>query len=121
MAEREFDGQWDMLKEFLEFRMKFLTEEYEETIKAHQAGNAEEVVDGLIDLCVIAIGTLNLYGVDAHLAWTRVHKANMNKEPGIKPGRPNPLNVPDMVKPEDWVGPEHDDNIGILQEVYDLG
>ena len=37
----------------------------------------EEVVDGLIDLCVVAIGTLDALGVDPYRAWDEVHKANM--------------------------------------------
>ena len=57
--------------------------------------NPEEMIDGLIDLCVIAIGTLDIAGVDADKAWEEVLEANMAKEVGIKPGRPNPLGLPD--------------------------
>ena len=78
--------------------------------------DAEEVVDGLIDLCVVAIGTLDALGVDPYKAWDEVHKANMAKEVGVKPTRPNPLGLPDLVKPEDWVGPSHKGNHGSLAQ-----
>ena len=104
----------EKLKDFMVFRLDFLEEEFEETQKAFFENNREEIVDGLIDLCVIAIGTLNAFDIDAHEAWDRVHKANMAKEVGIKPGRPNPLGLPDLIKPKGWKGPEHNDNIGLL-------
>ena len=76
--------------------------------------NAPEVVDGLIDLCVIAIGTLDAFGVDAQKAWEAVHTANMAKEVGVKVIRPNPLGLPVLLKPVGWVGPKHYDNTGNL-------
>jgi predicted HAD superfamily Cof-like phosphohydrolase len=79
---------------------------------------AEDVVDAMIDLCVVAIGTLNAFQVDAYEAWERVHIANMSKEVGIKASRPNPLGLPDLIKPAGWVGPRHDDNLGILPRLY---
>jgi predicted HAD superfamily Cof-like phosphohydrolase len=106
-----------MLRTFLRFRLDFLHEELQETEKAAQSGiplDQEEIVDGLIDLCVVAIGTLDALGVDAHKAWNEVHKANMTKEVGVKPSRPNPLGLPDLIKPEGWVGPSHDGNYGHL-------
>ena len=76
----------------------------------------EEIVDGLIDLCVVAIGTLDAYGVDPYDAWDEVLDANMAKEPGVKEGRPNPLGLPDLLKPEGWTAPSHEGNHGILPE-----
>lgn len=104
----------EKLKEFLEFRLKFLQEELDETRKAAAANDAEEIVDGLIDLCVVAIGTLDAFGVDAHAAWDEVLKANMAKEVGIKPERPNPLGLPDLMKPEGWTPPSHNGNTGLF-------
>ena len=100
---------------FLEFRLKFLEEELNETrAAALMDSNPEEVVDGLIDLCVVAIGTLDAFGVDAHKAWDEILRANMEKEVGVKESRPNPLGLPDLIKPEGWVGPSHKDNHGNL-------
>lgn len=100
------------LDKYLEFRLQFLNEELRETEAAFTNRDAEEIVDGLIDLCVVAIGTLDAFGVDANKAWDEVLKANLAKEVGIKPERPNPLNLPDLIKPEGWVAPSHKDNHG---------
>ena len=43
------------VKELMKLRMRMLTEEFSETMNAYLSGDAEEFVDGLIDLCVIAI------------------------------------------------------------------
>lgn len=99
-------------KLFLEFRANFLQEELDE-LKANM-DNPEEIVDALIDLCVVAIGTLDTYGVDSHRAWDEVLTANMNKRVGIKEGRPNPLGLPDLMKPEGWTPPSHEGNHGRL-------
>ncbi len=104
------------LNQFLEFRWAFLEEELFEIRKGLNDKNPEEIVDGLVDLCVIAIGTLDLFGIDSHKAWTEVFKANMNKEVGIKPSRPNPLGLPDLIKPEDWKAPSHEGNHGRIPD-----
>ncbi len=109
---------WQRLGKFLEFRLNFLTEELNETKNAYKEKNEEEIVDGLIDLCVVAIGTLDAFGVDAYKAWDQVHNANMQKEPGVKESRPNPLGLPDLIKPKDWVGPEHNDNTGNISDSF---
>jgi len=108
----------EKLKKFLEFRVNFLQEELDEL---KDAKNADDVVDALIDLCVIAIGTLDLYGVHAHEAWNRVWIANMNKEIGVKESRPNPLGLPDLVKPKGWTAPHHYDNVGLLAKIMPSG
>lgn len=103
------------LRSLLEFRKKFLEEELNELKSAE---DPHDVVDALIDLCVVAIGTLDLFRVDAHLAWNRVHRANMAKEPGVKQSRPNPLGLPDLIKPQGWEAPAHDDNTMLLDQVF---
>ena len=107
----------ELLREFLKFRIGFLQEELDETREAYMLRDAEEVVDGLIDLCVVAIGTLDAFGVDPYKAWDEVLKANMQKEVGRKATRPNPLGVPDLVKPDDWEAPSHEDNHGIFNDL----
>ena len=107
---RTFDKE--KLEKFLEFRIAFLQEELDE-LKDNR-GNPEEVVDALIDLCVVAIGTLDSFGVDAYAAWDEVLDANMDKEVGVKPSRPNPLGLPDLIKPDGWVAPSHEGNHGII-------
>ena len=105
----------DQLRALLNFRIDFLKEELNEM---ETAGSADDVVDALIDLCVVAIGTLDLFDVDCDDAWWRVHQANMSKEVGIKASRPNPLGLPDLVKPEGFISPDHRDNIGLLEKVF---
>ena len=104
----------EKLEQLLHFRVAFLKEEFDETFKATGEKDAEEIVDGLIDLCVVAIGTLDVMGIDANEAWHNVHKANMAKNVGIKESRPNPLGLPDLVKPEGWKAPDHTGNHGLL-------
>ena len=111
---QQFDKE--KLTKFLEFRIKFLEEEMNEL---KTAKTADDVVDALIDLCVVAIGTLDLFDVSASIAWDRVHEANMNKQVGIKESRPNPLGLPDLIKPEGWTAPSHKDNVGLLGLLFD--
>jgi len=108
------------LKAFLRFRVACVQEEVDE-LKAATADNlpidAEETVDALIDICVFAIGTMDLFGIDADDAWDEVLRANINKEVGVKPGRPNPFGLPDLIKPEGWKAPSHTDNHGKLKNL----
>lgn len=102
----------ELMDKYLEFRLSMCKEELDETIAAYAAKDSEEIVDGLIDLCVFAIGTLDVFGVDPNEAWARVFEANMSKSPGVKPGRPNPFGLPDLIKPDGWEAPNHEGNHG---------
>ena len=110
---RTFDKE--KLKQFLEFRVRFLEEELNEL--KDNIDNPEEIVDALIDLCVVAIGTLDAFEINAYRAWDAVHDANMAKEVGIKASRPNPLGLPDLIKPEGWRAPSHENNYGLLNKI----
>lgn len=118
VALRELNNEQELLQKFLDFRVKFLQEELDETAAAIKNGDPEEIVDGLIDLCVVAIGTLDAFDVDSHKAWNEVLKANMAKEVGVKESRPNPLGMPDLIKPDDWEAPNHEDNHGLLTHTF---
>jgi predicted HAD superfamily Cof-like phosphohydrolase len=110
----------DTLNKFLELRVEQLEEELNEF---KDADTAEKHVDALIDLCVFAIGTLDLFGVDAHKAWNEVHRANMAKEVGVKPekpgGRKNPFKLPDLIKPAGWTPVTHAGNYGHFSRLSD--
>lgn len=108
----------EKLRTYLQFRIDFLQEELDEM---RTAETADDVVDALIDLCVVAIGTLNAFEVDAYEAWNRVHSKNMEKNPGVNATRPNPLGLPDLIKPAGWTPPTHADNVGLLSKVYNNG
>jgi len=114
----EKKSDWSRLSKYMDFRIKMMQEELDETKQAFKDNNPEEIVDGIIDLCVFAIGTLEVFGVDANKAWDQVYKANMSKEVGIKEGRPNPLGLPDLVKPEGWQGPSHEGNHGNISDSF---
>ena len=110
-------GDKDLMQKYLMFRMLMIGEEYQETLSAINNSDAEEVVDGLIDMCVFAIGTLDVMGVDANEAWNKVYNANMAKSPGVKPGRPNRFGLPDLLKPAGWTPPSHEGNHGDLPNI----
>ncbi len=105
-------GNKELMDKYLRFRLSMCKEELDETLDAIEAKDPEEIVDGLIDMCVFAIGTLDVFGVDPNEAWDRVYQANMAKSPGVKPGRPNPFGLPDLLKPSGWTPPTHKDNHG---------
>jgi len=102
----------DLMDKYLRFRLSMCKEELDETMAAIDNKDPEEIVDGLIDLCVFAIGTLDVFNIDAHKAWDAVYEANMAKSPGVKEGRPNPFGLPDLIKPDGWTAPTHEDNYG---------
>jgi predicted HAD superfamily Cof-like phosphohydrolase len=105
------------LNNLLQFRLKMLLEECDETKEAIKQNNPEEIVDGLIDIIVIAAGTLDLFKVNAQKAWDEVHNANLEKKVGVKKERPNPLGLPDLIKPNNWKAPSHKDNYGLLIKI----
>lgn len=127
-------GDTELMAKYLTFRLNMCLEELLETAEAadldlvvNEDGNyeflgdvattdPEEIVDGLIDMCVFAIGTLDVFGVNANDAWDRVLEANMDKSVGVKEGRPNPFGLPDLIKPEGWVAPNHEGNHGQLEK-----
>lgn len=106
----------ELMRKYLMFRMLMIGEEYQETLSAINNSDSEEVVDGLIDMIVFAIGTLDVFNVDANEAWNRIYEANMTKEPGVKPGRPNKFGLPDLLKPAGWTPPSHEGNHGELDK-----
>jgi predicted HAD superfamily Cof-like phosphohydrolase len=106
----------EQLRAFLQFRLNFLAEELDEIRRAVVAGEADGVVDGIVDLCVVGVGTLDAFGVDAQKAWDVVHAANMAKQAGQNDSRPNQFGFPDLVKGPGWKKPDHGDNLGTIQQ-----
>ena len=90
----------------LEDRAVLIAEELRELT---EATNAEDQLDALIDLLYVTFGTLNAAGMHevAEEAFSRVHTANMNKERGTKPTRPDMAH--DAVKPPGWTAPDLSD------------
>jgi predicted HAD superfamily Cof-like phosphohydrolase len=100
----------------LHFRMRFLEEEFNETKRAYEKGDAEGFVDGLIDYMVVTLGTLYEAGVDIGKAWDVVHTANMAKVKNENPSRFGSAGF-DLIKPPGWVAPSHADNLGRLSNI----
>lgn len=106
----------ETLRKFLGFRLRFLDEELVEIKKAIIEQNYSEIVDGLIDLIVVAIGTLTLFKVDVQKAWDEVYKANMSKIIGSQEKRPDSFGM-DLIKSENWKAPNHEDNTGLFKKI----
>lgn len=100
-----------MTPEFLGFRMRFLVEELFEGIEAIRKNQPERFVDAMIDLIVVAAGTLSIGKVDGQRAWDEVRRANMSKERRENPNRSGSGGA-DLIKPDGWVEPNHGTNYG---------
>lgn len=98
-------------------QIEFLEEELAELRAAYTEGNAHETVDGLIDLIVVAAGTLKMVRANSMLAWSNVMEANMRKAPGTNAKRPNSGGV-DLIKPEGWRPPDLTAACKQLDEMY---
>lgn len=110
----KFDKE-PMTREKLKFRMDLLKEEFGETMDAFVNGDVEEWVDGNIDLIVIAIGNLELTGVDTKKAWKTVMNSNMSKTRGVKPGREQSGGFDVIKEPGKFIPVNHKGNHGILK------
>lgn len=106
------------LLRFLDFRLKCIKEEVDETEDAFLDSDPEGLVDGILDNIVFSIGTLLILGVDPNKSWDEILRANMSKRPGVKKGRPNPFGFPDLLKPADWIEPSHQGNHGSLKDLF---
>lgn len=93
----------------LYLRMKLLREEHEEYRNACLLNDPHEILDALVDICVVAIGTAAQHGYDFDTAWHRVLKANLAKRPAkteeeIEKTKRKIKN--DLYKPEGWTAPD---------------
>ncbi|RLC08225.1 MAG: hypothetical protein DRI24_23680 [Deltaproteobacteria bacterium] len=99
-------------REHMERRIEFINEEIEELEEAHITFDKPEMLDALVDIVVVAMGTAILMGWDFDEAWKRVHDANMAKEVHWRDegdaGTDRDMPV-DLRKPEEWVAPNHED------------
>lgn len=116
---RKFMQSYDGPPRFLpadlhDFRTKFSKEEHDEWQEAVQEGDLAKAVDSLIDKIYVDLGTLHLMGIDTREAWRRVHRANMGKVIANPEGdeRSHRDAKFDIVKPEGWLPPNHDDLVG---------
>lgn len=94
------------------FRITAMQEELDEYGTAE---TPEDELDALVDLLVFTIGTAERQGYLPVLdeAFSRVMIANMDKE--IGPNQKRDSFALDLVKPKDWVGPDHSDLISMIE------
>jgi len=92
-------------KATLEARLDFLQEELDEMREAVQNRDLLSTIDALIDIVVVAKGTAAMMGLRWKYHWDEVHRANMTKEVGNNPKRPDLKE--DLIKPPGWCGPNH--------------
>jgi predicted HAD superfamily Cof-like phosphohydrolase len=102
-----YDGPSRKLPKKLDLlRERRLGEEFKEVLLARAASDYVQYLDGLVDLCYIAIGTAILHGWDFDEAWRRVHEANMKKERAHIHNTGKYNNGYDIVKPIGWQPPD---------------
>lgn len=95
--------------EWLTYRLDFLEEELQETMLAAELGDVHELLDGLIDLIYVAVGTGVSLGLPLEEAWNRVHAANMQKIKVTFPEESKRGTTYDLLKPEGWKAPSFED------------
>lgn len=93
----QFANHQDMM-----YRLCFLSEELNETMRAYANDDLEEFFDGLIDLVYVALGTAVWCGLPWKEGWDAVHAANMTKVRVANPEDSKRKHVCDVVKPEGW-------------------
>lgn len=93
-------------EETMNFRLKFLAEELNETWEAWENADLESLADGLIDLCIVALGTAAMMGLPFNDMFVEVHEANMRKVRVEHPAESKRGHGFDLKKPVDWKGPD---------------
>jgi predicted HAD superfamily Cof-like phosphohydrolase len=68
----------------------------------------EGVLDGLVDLVYVALGTALNFGLDFDEAWDRVQQANMEKV-AVRATSSEGRHKTDVVKPRGWEPPSFKD------------
>lgn len=86
-------------------RIDFMDEELQEYIRAWQDKDLTRMLDALVDLAYVCLGTAYLHGFNFEEAWSRVHSANMKKVRATKETAGNRDHRWDVVKPEGWEPP----------------
>lgn len=97
-----------LTEEEFRYRFSFMQEELEEFAKAYASQDPASMLDALVDLVYVAIGTAHYMGAPFNVAWDMVHEANMKKvlapaegDDGHKRG-----NAEVIRKPAGWQAPD---------------
>jgi predicted HAD superfamily Cof-like phosphohydrolase len=108
-----YEGSARVLPEELaNFRKAFLKEELLEYLNADAVDDKAGMLDALVDLVYVAVGTAHYHGFDFKEAWRRVHAANMKKVRATSVTQTKRGTLFDIVKPPGWVAPDLSDLVG---------
>lgn len=88
----------------LNFRLKFMAEKLEQVNVAMGRKDMAEVLNSVVDLTYVALGTAWLLNLNFPLAWVYVHDANMKKERAV--GASEQGSDFNIVKPDGWKKPD---------------
>jgi len=83
-----------------------MNEEWQEYCDAHVVDDLEGMLDALVDLTYVVLGTAYLHGFDFNEAFRRVHEANMKKVRAEAKTDSKRGTAYDVVKPEGWTPPD---------------
>lgn len=97
------DRPTDLDEETYDFRRKFMHEELDEYMDAWDDADMEKMLDSLVDLVYVVLGTAYLHGFNFNEAWRRVHDANMQKVRAQNADESRRGSTLDVVKPEGWL------------------
>jgi predicted HAD superfamily Cof-like phosphohydrolase len=100
----------------LHFRLKFLMEELHEMKVDAGKDDLEGVLDAIVDLIYVALGTAWLLNLDVAGAWKLVHAANMAKVRAERAEDSKRKSAFDVIKPNGLEKP----NISSLLHAHDL-
>lgn len=99
-----------MHPDLADFRIGAMREEVDEYEEAYRRGDLEGQLDALGDMIYFAVGTALCSGFDLDEAWRRIQMKNMQKERALPDGSNSKrFSRFDVVKPEGWTPPRHDD------------
>ena len=87
-------------------RLSHLAEELQELRRGVAVGDEAEVIDALVDLVYVALGTAYLCGFPFMKVWDAVHAANMKKVRVKKASESRRLSTFDVGKPAGWKKPD---------------
>jgi predicted HAD superfamily Cof-like phosphohydrolase len=96
----------DLPEDVSDYRLGFLQEELDELAKGYKENDREQVLDALIDLVYVALGTADLHGFDFNAGFARVHAANLRKERASSADASKRSHALDVIKPPGWAAPE---------------
>lgn len=99
----------DLDHDTFRFRVGFMNEELSEYMLAWENNDIEGMLDALVDLTYVVLGTAYMHGFDFNEAFKRVHEANLKKIRANHSSESKRGSALDVVKPEGWEPPDLSD------------